>query len=175
MVRRGVGLKSFRLQISELGEGSGELAVIGGVVAEQEFGGESYIARASEGRNRANGGRSDQFILQCDVTIESRLLDAPDSQLTPARSGHGFDQRELRGRAGLILIEVRVKKIVETLRAFLFEDDGAREEPVAQAVAGRVAFALLRDGAFGTGSVGSGGGDLFVRWHGSFRKHFGRE
>jgi hypothetical protein len=163
------------LQGRELGEGSGELAVIGGVIAEQEFGGESYIARASERRNRADGGRSDQFILQSDVAIEGRLLHAPNSQLTPARGGHGFDQRELRGRAGLVLIEIGVKKIVEALRAFLFEDDGAGEEPVLEAVAGGVAFTLIRDGALGTGSVGSGGLDLFVRGHGCFRRHFGRE
>jgi hypothetical protein len=94
------------LQGRELGEGSGELAVVGGVVAEQKFGGESDIARTTEGRDGADGGRSDQFILESDVAIKSRLLHAPNSQLPPARGGHGFDQRELSGRAGLVFIEV---------------------------------------------------------------------
>jgi hypothetical protein len=106
VVRRRVAGRRLGLQIFELGKGSGELAVIGGVVAHQEVGGEGDIARATEGRDGADGGRSDQFILQSDVAIESRLLHAPNSQLTPARGGHGFDQRELRGRAGLVLIEI---------------------------------------------------------------------
>jgi hypothetical protein len=71
-----------------------------------------------------------------------------------------------------MLIQVRVKEIVETLRAFFFEDDGAGEESVAEAVAGGVEFALIGEGALGAGSIGSGGCDLFVGGHGYFPKTF---
>ena len=158
MIGRGIAGHRLGLQSRELGEGSGELAVISGVVAKQEVGGRGGIAGAAERRDRADAGRSNGLILQSDVAIHGGFLHAPDAQLTPARDGHGFGQHELGEGAGAVFIDQRGEEIEEAFRGFLFKYDSAGEEFVADA-----------------GSVGAGGLDLFVRGHGLFRKHFGRE
>jgi len=97
--------------------------------------------------------------------IEGDFLHSPDTVLTPAGGGDGFHQHGFGGRTRLVFVEEFVEQREELLFLLIFQDDSLGEQPMAGAVAGGVEFALRGDGTFGTGSVGSGGGDLFGSTH----------
>lgn len=149
----------------EAGEGSGELAVEGDFVAEEELGRAGGFVGAAEGEDGADGGGSDVGRLESHVAIEGGLLEAPDTELTPACGDHGLDESELGGGARLMLVNEVGEEVVEAAGGFFGEDDGGGEESVAEAVAGGVEFAFRGDGALGAGAVGAGGGELFRRSH----------
>jgi hypothetical protein len=68
------------------------LAVEGGFVTEEEFGGTGRVGEsASEGGKGSDGGGADAGILQCHVAIEGGFLRAEDAEGAPLGGGHGFD------------------------------------------------------------------------------------
>ncbi|HEY4364141.1 MAG TPA: hypothetical protein VGN17_24435 [Bryobacteraceae bacterium] len=92
-----------------MGEGSGELAVKGDVVAEEEFG-RTGGGGAAQGEEELDGFGSDGGVLEGHVAVESGFLGSPDAELAPARGGHGFDEKELGLGGGLVFgDEVREK------------------------------------------------------------------
>ena len=148
-----------------MGEGSGELAVEGDVVTEQEFGRAGAGIGAAEGEEDLHGFGSEAGVLKVDVAVERGFLGSPDAELAPAGGGHGFDEHELGGGGGLVFGDEVGKEAVEAAVGFAFEDDGFREESVAVGVAGGVLLAGGGGGASGAGAVGSGGLGLFFGGH----------
>jgi len=79
--------------------------------------------------------------------------------------GHSLHQRDLGCSARLVFVPEGGEKVLKTVRGFFFENDGLSEQSVAGAVAGRIAFALIGDGASGSGSVGFRCLNLFIGSH----------
>src|SRR6185437_1983667 len=94
-----------------------------------------------------------------DFVLEAGGFHGPDALLAPVGDGHGFDQGKGRLASGLEALLERGEEGEEVLTVLAGEDDRAREDAVAAAVAGRVAFALRRDGAAGFGAVTASGSD----------------
>ncbi len=80
--------------------------------------------------------------------VEGDLLHSPDSILAPAGGGDGVYQHGFGRGAGLVFLYEGVEQFEETAGEFGFQNDGFREQTMAGAVAGRVAFAFRGDGAF---------------------------
>ncbi len=148
-----------------MGEGSGELAVEGDVVAEEEFGRAGGGVGAAEGEEDLDGFGAEAGVLQGDVAVERCFLGSPDAELAPAGGGHGLDEQELGLGGGLVFgIEVG-EEGAEAVFGFAFEDYGFGEESVTVGVAGGVLLALRGGGAEGAGAVGAGGSGLFFGGH----------
>jgi hypothetical protein len=154
MVGLGRPIGSTGLKGEEAGQRSGELAVERYFVTQQEFRGTETLGRASEGGENPDGGGPYSWILEGHVSIYSRLLCSPDSQLPPASDRHGFDQGEFSGSGGLVFVHVAGEEVEKAVRGFFLEDDGLREEAVAGAVAGGVLFSWIGYGAAGARSIG---------------------
>ena len=132
---RGLGLER-----DKTAEGASELAVERDFVTEEEIRGAGVIGRV-EGVDGTDGGWTEVGILEGHALVHGYFLHAPDAELTPAGDGHGFDEHHLSSGAGVVFGDESGEKLGETLRGFLFEDDGAGEEAVTEAVTGGVAFA----------------------------------
>jgi hypothetical protein len=130
------------------------LAVEGDVVTEEQFGRTSG-GGVAEGEEGSNDGRSDGGGLKCHVAIKGGLLNSPDAELAPAGGGHGFDQHGFGLGGGLVFLHERGEQGAKAGPAFLFEDDGAGEESMAECVAGGVFLALGGGGAQGAGAIGA--------------------
>jgi hypothetical protein len=72
------------LELLKAEKGSGDLAVEGDFVAEQEFVGANALVASAKGHDRAQGGIFRVAGDGGDVIVEVGLLDAPNSRLTPA-------------------------------------------------------------------------------------------
>ncbi len=150
------GLKSQKTD-----QGSGELAVEGDFVAQQDVGRAESLGRAPQGGEHADVGWSYIRILERHVPVHGGFLRSPDSELAPASYGHGFDQADLGRGIGLIFVHEFHEQVEKAVLAFFVQDNGFRQKAMAGAVAGGVFLSVFGDGAFRFGSVGSGGFDLF--------------
>ena len=159
--------------LGELREAFGELAVIahfreldnaaGTVVAMErlESGGGSgggVDPLFATGRGEMSGAIrwSGGFIEQAGI------FKSQDAHETPLSGDHALDKDLFDGGGGLELVPEGIEKPVEALAGFVGEDKGLSEEAVLGAVARGFALALRSGGAKGFGSVGAGGGFLFI-------------
>jgi hypothetical protein len=159
-VRRGGGRGGQGLQLEQVVEGAVELAVKGGFVAQEKLGRAGGFGGAAEGEEGSDGGGADGGVAERDVTVDRRLLGAPDAQLAPAGDDHGLDERHLSLRGRLIFVHEGGEEVEEAALVLAFQDDGGGEQLVTRAVGGGAALAFGRGGAAGEGSVGAGGSDL---------------
>ena len=93
----------------------------------------------------------------------SLTFEIPDADLTPVGRGHLADEKMLHLGLWLEGFVEEADEVIEAVARFSFEDDGAREQAVAGAVAGGAEFAFRGDGSARVLSVGSRcGGALFA-------------
>jgi len=100
-----------------------------------------------------------------DFEVESGGFHVPEAHLAPAGDGHVLDQRFFGGGLGLMLLLIGSEEVDESLARFVFEDDGFRENAVAETVARGGEFALRGGEATGFGAVGAGGEDAAFGGH----------
>jgi hypothetical protein len=145
------------LEFEECVERAGELTIKGGLIAEHEIEGMRVIAQIAKDNCCARRiGRDGSFTAD-HFEVEAGALNVADAQLTPARDGHGFDQRGFGRRARLEFAFVGVKEIFETRLGFGIEHDGVGQNAMAGTVFRRVDFALGRNRPARAGAVGTGG------------------
>jgi hypothetical protein len=151
------GTLVFGLEVGEARVYAGELTVVHVLVAVKKVGRADAVGGASQGESGADGGWTDFRVLNGHVAINAGFLNTPDAELAPLGDGEGLNQGDFGGGDGLEFLDVAVQEAEEALFGFLFEDDGAGEEAVADTVAGGDGFALGGNGAFGFGAVDAGG------------------
>ncbi len=105
------GAGSTGLKGEQTGEGAGELAVEGDLVAKYNFRRTGALRRAAQGQEGSDERRSYVWISQSHVTVHGGLVGSPDSQLTPAGYSHGLDQRDLGCGPGLVFVHIGREKI----------------------------------------------------------------
>jgi hypothetical protein len=89
----------------------------------------------------------------------------PEAGEAPLGEDHAVNEDFLSGCPGEVIVIEFVADFEEVFAGFVGEEDGFRHEAVFEAVGGGLEFAMGRDGAFGLGSIGAGGGALgFGAW-----------
>ncbi len=92
--------------------------------------------------------------------IHGDFLKRPNAHQAPAGDGHGFYKRRFSRVRRPNLADVGSEDLLEALLGFSVDRNGGGEESMGEGVPGRREFACGREGAFGAGSVGSGGFNL---------------
>ncbi len=135
-----------------------DLAVEAGFIAVQQMQHPRLAGEVAEGlRHRVSLVEGDGLAV-IDGDIEDFGFDTADSHTPPVGRDEVIDQHAGDGVGGLEKVMELGGELVEVLLGLLFEDDVFGEEAVFERVPGRFGFAFGRDGAFGFGSVGAGGG-----------------
>jgi hypothetical protein len=111
---------SFFLKLLEAEEGSGDLAVEGDLVAEQEFVRADTFWGRSEGEDGAEGGGVSVDVTGGDVVVKVFFLHAPDPAATPISYGDGFHQHDLGCADGLMIGNQFVEQVEESAGVLLF-------------------------------------------------------
>lgn len=162
---RFAGLGRFNgAKLQERVEGTGELTVEGGFVAEEEVEDAGVVGQVLEDRGGAVGGFSGRGLV-VHFEIQGGLLDIERAEIAPAGDGHGVDQGCLGGGAGLEFGGEAGVELLEAIFGLAFEDDEFGEEAVADAVLRRDGFAFGRDRTVRFGAVGASGIEFALRAH----------
>ena len=110
--RRVLQLEFLSLELLEAEEGSGDLAVEGDFVAQEEFVGAHAFGGVAPGQDGAQrrviGGRGRGYLM-----VEGDFLHSPDAPLTPAGGGDVFDQEFLGGSARVVFLKEALDQFEE--------------------------------------------------------------
>ncbi len=107
----------------------------------------------------------DGRFLAAHLMGDGGVFHGPEAHLAPVGDDHFVNEEGFDGGGGEELGAELFDEVVEAVAGFAFEEDGAGEEAVGDAVAGGFAFTGGGARAAGFGSVDTGGFGLFVSWH----------
>ncbi len=148
-------------------EGTGVLALATNLIQAHEF---EQTAITGEATNGVRGmrGPARRFrgrLLPADLVGDARGFHAPEPELTPAADGHALEQSGFDAGEGLKLGLELGEESVETLGGFAFNEDGLREDAVAEGVAGGDELTFGSYGTTGFCAVETGGLTAFFGVH----------
>jgi hypothetical protein len=93
-------LTAAGLEVEEAGEAAGELAIVAGFVAVEEFGGFGFVSKGPEGEGGFGGGIEGIRSPLADFVFEGSFFEAPESHFAPVGNGHFFEQGRFDGPRG---------------------------------------------------------------------------
>ena len=129
------------------------------LIAVQDVEGARFVAEGTEGHSCARAWIESLGIVLIHFELKRGFFNGPETDEAKAADGHVLDQSAL----DLVLrIEVALKggeKLLKYIDAFLFQDDGAGEQAMAQAVRGGTGLGCGGIGSAGLGAIGARGVD----------------
>ncbi len=105
------------------------------------------------------GGHAIDFVaggLSFCVVLKDAGFEGPGAAHAPVGSRHFLDETELEAIGGLEAVEVLGEEGIEGCARFVFHDDAASQEAVADGVLGRAAFSFGGSRSTRAGAVGAG-------------------